>query len=62
MQSQEHVSQLQAPQHLLSAVVSLGAFFEVDIVFLLLGFFSASALSYGLTHFHRRPYTGVTKC
>jgi hypothetical protein len=50
-QSQEHVPQSQAPQQLLFAVVSSGAFFELDIVFLLSGSFSASALSYGLTRF-----------
>jgi hypothetical protein len=37
MQSQEHVPQVKAPQQLLSAVVSSGAFFELDIVFLLFG-------------------------
>jgi hypothetical protein len=57
MQSQEHVPQSHAPPQLLSAVVFSGAFFELDIVFLLLGSFSASALSYGLTHFVRKPYT-----
>ena len=51
VQPQGHVPQLQAPQQLLFAVVSSGPFFELDIVFLLSGSFSASALSYGLTRF-----------
>ena len=57
--SQEHVPQLQAPQQLPFAVVSSAAFFELDILFLLSGSFSASALSYGLTRFGRKPYTGI---
>ena len=58
-QSQEHVPQLQVPQQPPFAAISSGAFFELDILFLLSGSFSASALSYGLTRFGRKPYTGI---